>query len=89
MSTKDYRIIYNKNRLKICPSYEVLITIFHEMRHIYQRCCVDFYERLNFDEPIERIKQREYEFSNYYLSDEEDIKYLEQDCEIDDIAFTY
>lgn len=42
MSTKDYRIIHNKNRLKICPSYEVLITIFHEMHHICRRCCVDF-----------------------------------------------
>jgi len=38
MVTRDYRILYNIDRLKVAPDYELFITSFHEMRHIYQYC---------------------------------------------------
>ena len=31
MTTKDYRTIYNIDRLTTCSKYEVLVTSFHEM----------------------------------------------------------
>ncbi len=38
----------------------------------------------------ERIKKWKSEFENYYVSNiEDDEKYLNHDCEIDAIAFTY
>lgn len=81
MVTRDYRIIYNVDRLKVCPDYEVYITSFHEMRHIYQYCCIDFGHKLRyrkiFNEPKERVKQWEREFKKYYVSEiEDDPKYL-------------
>ena len=79
--SRDYRIIYNIDRLNVCPDYEVFITSFHEMRHIYQYCCIDFGNKLRyrklFSEPKERVQQWEYEFKHYYVSDiENDPKYL-------------
>ena len=60
MVTRDYRILYNIDRLKVAPDYELYITSFHEMRHIYQYCCIDFGHKLAFKkyfkEPKERIK---------------------------------
>lgn len=89
---RDYRIIFNIDRLAICPESEVYVTAFHEMRHIYQYCCIDFSDKFpdNFNEPKERIEKWKYEFKNYYVSNiEDDEKYLNQDCEIDAIAFAY
>mgnify|MGYP003398199019 FL=1 len=94
MVTSDYRILYNIDRLKVAPDYELYITSFHEMRHIYQHCCVDFRNKVRFSkyfkEPRERVLQWKKEFANYYVSEvEDDLKYLGQDCEIDAIAFSY
>ena len=94
MVTRDYRILYNIDRLKVAPDYELYITSFHEMRHIYQYCCIDFGHKLAFKkyfkEPKERIKQWKYEFENYYVSAVEgDVKYLSQDCEVDAMAFAF
>lgn len=91
-TTNDYRIIFNIDRLAICPESEVYVTAFHEMRHIYQYCCIDLSDKFpdNFNEPKERIEKWKYEFKNYYVSPiENDEKYLNQDCEIDAIAFAY
>lgn len=41
-ATGDFKIVFNNDKLKIAPDYEVYITCFHEMRHIYQRCCMEF-----------------------------------------------
>lgn len=57
-TTRDYRIIFNIDRLSICPESEVYVTAFHEMRHIYQYCCIDFgfkYPDI-FKEPKEKIR---------------------------------
>ena len=94
MVSRDQRVKFNIDRLRVCPDHEVFITSFHEMRHIYQYCCIDFGYKLRyrkyFNEPKERIKQWEYEFKNYYVSeDENDMKYLGQDCELDAISFAY
>lgn len=92
MTSKDYRIIFNIDRLAICPESEVYVTAFHEMRHIYQNCCIDLSDKFpdNFNEPKERIEKWKCEFENYYVSNiEDDEKYLNQDCEIDAIAFAY
>jgi len=91
-ATSDFRVVYNIDRLKIAPDYELYITSFHEMRHIYQRCCIEFGEKYpdTFNAPKERIKQWEYEFKNYYVSPvENDEKYLRQDVELDAISFAY
>lgn len=94
MVTRDYRILYNIDRLKVAPDYELYITSFHEMRHIYQYCCIDFGHKLRFrkyfNEPKERVKLWENEFKNYYVSEiEDDLKYLGQDCEVDAISFAF
>ena len=94
MVSRDYRIIYNIDRLKVCQDYEVYITTFHEMRHIYQFCCIDFRRKLRyrklFNEPKERVELWNKEIKNYYVSTVEgDMKYLGQDCEIDAMAFAY
>ncbi len=92
MVTRDYRILYNIDRLKVAPDYELYITSFHEMRHIYQYCCIDFGKKYPkvFNEPKERLKRWEYEFKHYYVSEiEDDLKYLGQDCELDAISFAF
>lgn len=94
MVTRDYRILYNIDRLKVAPDYELFISSFHEVRHIYQYCCIDFGHKLAFKkyfkEPNERIKQWEHEFKHYYVSEiENDLKYLGQDCELDAISFAF
>lgn len=62
-TTADFRVVYNIDSLKIAPDYELYITGFHEMRHIYQRCCIDFGKKYPgvFNEPMERVAQWEYE----------------------------
>ncbi len=90
MTSKDYRIIFNIDRLSICPESEVYVTAFHEMCHIYQYCCIDLSDKFLdvFNEPKERIEKWKFEFENYYVSNvENDTRYLNQDCEIDAIAF--
>ena len=92
MVTRDYRILYNIDRLMVAPDYELFITSFHEMRHIYQYCCIDFHKKYPklFNEPKDRIKQWEYEFKHYYVSEiENDMKYLGQDCELDAISYAF
>lgn len=57
MVTRDYRILYNIDRLKVAPDYELYITSFHEMRHIYQYCCIDFGHKLAFKKYFKEILQ--------------------------------
>lgn len=91
LATSDFRVIYNIDRLRVAPDYEIYITSFHEMRHIYQRCCIEFgksYKQLK--ESKKRIKQWKYESDHYYVSEIiDDEKYLKQDIELDAIAFSY
>ena len=57
MVNSDYRILYNIDCLKVAPDYELYITSFHEMRHVYQYCFIDYgkkYPRI-FKEPKDRI----------------------------------
>ena len=94
MVSRDYRLKFNIDRLKVCPDHEVYITTFHEMRHIYQFCCIDFRRKLRyrklFNEPKERVELWNKEINNYYVSTVEgDMNYLGQDCEIDAMAFAY
>ena len=58
MVTRDYRILYNIDRLKVTPDYELYITSFHEIRHIYQYCCIDFGHKLAFKKYFKEPKQR-------------------------------
>lgn len=91
LATSDFRIVFNNDKLREATDYEVYITSFHEIRHIYQRCCIEFgksYKQLK--EPKKRIKQWKYEDDHYYVSEIiDDEKYLRQDIEIDAIAFSY
>lgn len=90
VSTRDYKILINLDWLIAAEEYEIYITVFHEMRHIYQFCCIDFAHKYPhiFNEPQERIQKWAIEVENYYVSDVDyDQKYLKQDIEIDAIAF--
>ncbi len=60
-TTNDYRIIFNIDRLAICLESEVYVTSFHEMRHIYQYCCIDLNDKFpdNFNEPKRTNKKVE------------------------------
>lgn len=48
--------------LSVAPDYELMITSFHEMRHIYQYCCIDFGYKLiykkYFNEPKARVEKK-------------------------------
>lgn len=72
-TTNDYRIIFNIDRLTICLESEVYVTAFHEMRHIYQYCCIDLSDKFPdvFNGPKERIEKWKHEFENYYVSNVE------------------
>lgn len=76
-----YKNDFNIDRLAICPESEVCVTAFHEMRHIFQYCCIDLSDKFPdvFNEPKERIEKWKCEFANYYVSAiEDDEKYLNQ-----------
>jgi len=84
-----YRIIFNETLIIDASPEEIMITAFHETRHAYQ-CMVCELSMLD-SEPIDRIVKWREELDNSIQPKgivNEDFKYLNQDIEIDAIAFS-
>ena len=82
-----YTIYFNSTWLETASEAQIMVAVFHEVRHAYQKMCVEF-EQINHFESEERIKTWAKEFETYkdrtnYSKD----YYVNQDIEIDAIAF--
>lgn len=89
-SFKSNEIIFNENWINRSEWVEVLITVFHEMRHAYQVYCV----RTKSRESAEVLKAWEDEINGYIMpsgnnNEIDDRSYLTQVIEIDAIAFAH
>lgn len=92
VATRDYTIYFNKHFVESSPIEEIFVTAFHETRHSYQFACIDLEaeHHQNLDETKERIALWKKENENYYNSEvKNDPKYLNQDIEMDAIAFAH
>ncbi len=86
----DDEIIFNEDWIMRSDWIEVIITAFHEMRHAYQGYCI----RTNTRESEETLKVWKEETSNYKMpsgtnKEINDQSYLNQEIEIDAIAFAH
>ena len=89
-SFKSNEILFNEDWIKRSEWIEVLITVFHEMRHAYQGYCV----RTKTRESTETLKAWETEINGYIMpsgknNEIDDQSYLTQEIEIDAIAFAH
>lgn len=89
-SFKNNEIIFNEDWINRSEWIEVLITVFHEMRHAYQGYCV----RTKTRESAETLKLWEDEINGYTMpsgknNEIDDQRYLSQEIEIDAIAFAH
>jgi hypothetical protein len=89
-SFKSNEIIFNENWIKRSEWIEILITVFHEMRHAYQGYCV----RTKTRESAEVLKVWEDEINGYITpsgsnNEIDDQSYLMQEIEVDAIAFAH
>ena len=89
-SFSNNEIIFNEDWLLRSEWIEVLITAFHEMRHAYQGYCI----KTNTREPEEVLKIWSEEMNNYEMpsgtnKEDRDQNYLNQEIEIDAIAFAH
>lgn len=89
-SFKNNHIILNEDWVNRSEWIEVLITVFHEMRHAYQGYCV----RTKTGEHIKTLKKWEEEINGYIMpsgknNEADDQSYLTQEIEIDAIAYTH
>lgn len=83
-------IIFNEQWVEKSPWIEVIITAFHETRHAYQGYCI----KNRTYESNETIQNWQQEFTNYLQptgknNEHDDAQYLNQEIEIDAIAFTH
>ena len=88
----QYYIVLRQSWIDSAPQTEVLSSVFHEARHAYQNAQIEFPEFFSYNEPIQRIKQWNNEFSNYTRTSEgeefyKNSDYCFQDIEIDAVAF--
>ncbi len=60
---KKYKLIFNEDLIKRSDWIEVIITIFHEMRHAYRGFCIRTQSRKTKD----KLVKLEYEFTNYIM----------------------
>ncbi len=89
-SFRNNEIIFNEDWINRAEWIEVLITVFHEMRHAYQGYCV----RTGTKEPQETLEIWSHEITNYIMpsgtnKEEDDQNYLSQEIEIDAISFAH
>ena len=89
-SFKNNEIIFNEDWINRSEWIEVLITVFHEMRHAYQGYCV----RTKTRESAETLKLWEDEINGYTMpsgnnNEVDDQNYLTQAIEVDAIAFAH
>ncbi|NWH10173.1 SprT-like domain-containing protein [Acholeplasma laidlawii] len=86
----ENEIIFNEEWVNRSQWIEVIITVFHEMRHAYQGYCI----RTKNRESAETIKAWESEINCYIMPSGknngiDDKSYLTQEIEIDAIAFAH
>ena len=89
-SFKNNEIIFNEDWVNRSEWIEVLITAFHEMRHAYQGYCIKSKTR----ESSETLTAWEDEINEYIMpsgnnNEIDDQIYLNQEIEIDAIAFAH
>lgn len=87
---KENEIIFNEDWVLRSDWTEVIITAFHEMRHAYQGYCI----RTRSREAKEVLDIWAYETNNYIMpsgknNEVDDLTYLNQEIEIDAIAFAH
>lgn len=87
---KENEVIFNEDWVLRSEWIEVIITAFHEMRHAYQGYCI----RTRSRETEEILDKWKYETNNYIMpsgknNEIDDMKYLNQEIEIDAIAFAH
>lgn len=85
---EDYKILFNIDWINRSNELEILITVFHETRHAYQKCCIDSWFRED-SKILESWKQefKQYNNPSAFNTSKDDIRYLTQATEIDAIAF--
>ncbi|HOI47104.1 MAG TPA: hypothetical protein PLR26_05170 [Bacilli bacterium] len=84
------KIIFSKDWILRSHWTEVIITVFHEMRHAYQGYCI----RTQSRETKETLDKWEFETVNYIMpsgknNETDDEAYLKQEIEIDAIVFAH
>lgn len=89
-SFRNNEIIFNEDWVDRSEWIEVLITVFHEMRHAYQGYCV----KTGTKETQETLEVWSHEITNYVMpsgtnKEEDDQSYLNQEIEIDAISFAH
>ena len=80
---KDNEIIFNEDWINRSNELEILVTAFHETRHVYQYYCIKTKSR----EDMDSIKVWEKEFNQYISpsgknTPKSDIDYLKQSIEM-------
>jgi len=84
------RMYINKAWVQRANDYEIYLTMSHEMRHVYQTIQIKGLVSNITTVSKERVLRWKHEFENYALPTgniSQDLAYLEQDSEIDAIAF--
>ena len=88
-----YFIVFKIDWIETAEHLDILTSAFHETRHAYQMAQVEFPEGFKYNEPEEVLDRWENEFKNYKASpdtsEEHDMQYLDQDIELDAIAFEH
>lgn len=85
-NSKEHRITIDIEHLKSSDSKEVLRTLLHECRHVYDRMCVELYNQIDDDYKnmllFYEISEFRDDFNNYTDGDEDPMGYYFQSVEI-------
>lgn len=89
---KYYVIIFNEDWVNQATKSEIILTAFHETRHAYQKANIEFPEYFIGKESKDTINKWQKDFENYKrpkrkVNSLNDLKYLNQEIEIDAIRF--
>lgn len=83
---KSYTIVFNIDWLEQANEFEILKCAFHEVRHAYQRMCIDFPEYIQTNVGYNILEIWRQEFKDYQNPNSE--SYLKQEIEKDAIEFS-
>lgn len=89
---EEYTIVFNKEWIKQTNPIEIQITCFHETRHAFQwKCITGEYSKINEINPfiIKKWKNEMIDYIQPTGCTNIDFEYLNQDIEIDAIAFSH
>ncbi|QWC00216.1 hypothetical protein KHQ88_01220 [Mycoplasmatota bacterium] len=86
----EHILIFDNDWLETASINDILIVVFHEIRHYYQHIQIDLlYKGINVDINIDVVEKWEKEYEDYkypYISNQN--QYLEQEIEKDAISFS-